>query len=60
MTRTLTLAAAALAVATPAFAHPGHGAPLFHTHAADVALAGLALLVVGFGLHRAVKRLLAR
>ena len=60
MIRALSLAAAAVAVATPALAHPGHGAPLFHAHATDIALVGLALLVVSFGLGRAVKRLLAR
>jgi hypothetical protein len=63
MLRTVTLVSAALvALAAPALAHPGHEAPLFHTHADDIGLAAAAMLliVVAAGLGRAVKRLLAR
>jgi hypothetical protein len=57
-TRSLPLAAAVLALATPALAHPGHEAPLFHTHAADIGLLAVALLLIGAGF--GLKRLLAR
>jgi hypothetical protein len=61
MLRTVTLASSALlALAAPAFAHPGHDAALFHTHAEDIGLVAVALLLIGAGLGRAVQRLLAR
>jgi len=42
-------ATAATLVPTLALAHPGHGAPLFHSHAWEIGLA-LVAAVVGIGL----------
>ena len=50
---------ALVALASPAFAHSGHDAPLFHAHAEDIGLAAVALLLIAAGLGRAAKRLLA-
>ncbi|MCB9930380.1 MAG: hypothetical protein H6844_13330 [Alphaproteobacteria bacterium] len=55
--RLLAMTSAGLSAAGPALAHPGHGAPVFHTHAWEIGLAVVAAIVlVGIGLRALGKR----
>jgi hypothetical protein len=43
----MTVGGGAVLAPTLALAHPGHGAPVFHSHAWEIGLALVAAIVVG-------------